>query len=127
MDRDFFEKHSDRFLEMAFSSARSERVLNPDGYGKSSRDCGDTVEIFLSLSGEQLEFVSYQVDGCMYTNACAAALSHLVEGKSPEEASGIKPEALISFLESLPKEENHCAEHVVGAFQEALQDMEKKN
>lgn len=127
MDKDFFEKHSDHFLEMAFSSERREKVLDPDGYGKQIRECGDTVEIFLSLSGETLEFVSYQVDGCMYTNACAATLARLAEGKRPEEALEIEAEAIVSYLETLPEEETHCAEHVMKAFREAVHNLKKKN
>lgn len=127
MEKGFFERHSDRFLEMAFSTDRQERIRRPDGYGKGTKECGDTVEIFISLSGETLEFVSYQVDGCVYANACAAALSHLATGKLSREAADIKARNIIDFLETLPDTESHCAELVADAFHKALGDMEKRN
>jgi hypothetical protein len=40
------------FLEMAFRTDRRERLEKPDGYGKKTGNCGDTVEFFINLDGE---------------------------------------------------------------------------
>ena len=45
---DFFNRHSNHYLEMALSRDRIEIVKNPDGYGKNTGECGDTVELFLT-------------------------------------------------------------------------------
>ena len=44
---DFWQDHSLHYLEMAFRHDRRERLQNPDGYGKRTEECGDTVEMFL--------------------------------------------------------------------------------
>ncbi|MGM0418938.1 MAG: iron-sulfur cluster assembly scaffold protein [Thermodesulfobacteriota bacterium] len=126
VNEDFFEKHSKNYLEMAFSSERSEYVENPDGYGCKTGECGDTITFYLTLSGEKLEFVSYQVNGCINTNACSATLSKLTEGKSIDEAWEITPEDIADYLETLPEDEIHCAELAAGAFFLALNDAGKK-
>ena len=44
---DFWRRHSVNFVSMAFETGRRERIQHPDGYGKHSRECGDTLEIYL--------------------------------------------------------------------------------
>ena len=117
---DFLQEHSLRFLEMALSADRRETVQNPDGYGKNVGECGDTVEFFLTLQNDRVDSVSYMVDGCINTNACANTVAHLTEGKTVHEAWDITPEAVIDYLQTLPAEAVHCAELAVGAFYKAL-------
>jgi nitrogen fixation NifU-like protein len=124
---DFWQKHSERYLEMAFNTERRERVSHPDGYGCKKGDCGDTIEFFLTLDENRLRFISYQVDGCLNTNACAASIALLTEGEDLEAAWKMTPERLIAYLETLPEHELHCAELATGAFYLALADAERKS
>ncbi|MDM8523582.1 iron-sulfur cluster assembly scaffold protein [Desulfococcaceae bacterium HSG8] len=119
-DFDFLQEHSLKFLEMAFRTDRHERMAHPDGYGKKTGVCGDTVEIFLSVRNEHLDSVSFEVNGCMNTNACANTIAHLAEGKTLEEAWEITPEKVAEYLETLPPDHIHCSELVAGAFYLAL-------
>ncbi len=123
---DFWQDHSDRFLEMAFSMERCERLTNPDGYGKNTGDCGDTVEFFLTVKDNRILHASFDIDGCMNTRACANTVAELTEGKTVAEAWAITPETVIDYLKTLPTSSHHCAELAVGAFYKALTDFEKK-
>jgi nitrogen fixation NifU-like protein len=40
---DFWQDHSTHYLEMALGCDRCEVIKHPDGYGKRTGDCGDTV------------------------------------------------------------------------------------
>ena len=124
---DFWHDHSLNYLEMAFRHERRERVKNPDGYGKRTGECGDTVEMFMCVKGGRIQTVSFDTDGCINTNACANTVSHLSEGKTIEEAWNITPEEVIEFLETLPKENYHCAQLAVGAFYLALANYQELN
>ena len=119
---DFWQDHSLRFLEMAFRTDRREIVQHPDGYGKRTGECGDTVETYLSICNGCIKSVSYQTNGCLNTNACANAVAQLAEGKTVEEAWEIIPEAVVDYLETLPPENTHCAELAVGALYLALRN-----
>jgi nitrogen fixation NifU-like protein len=121
----FWQDHSLNYLEMAFRSDRNEVIGNPDGHGKKTGDCGDTVEIFLAVAENIVKHVSFLIEGCRNTNACANTVAFLAEGKPVDEAWNITPEAVIAFLETLPKENYHCAELAVGAFYLALADYEE--
>ena len=122
---DFWHDHSLHYLEMAFRYDRRERLQNPDGYGKRTGECGDTVEMFLCNKGGRIQSVSFDTDGCINTNACANTVSHLAEGKTIEEAWEITPEDVIEFLETLPEENYHCAELAVGVFYMALANCQE--
>lgn len=122
---DFWRQHSTNFLEMALSNDRCERIQHPDGYGKYGRECGDTLEFFLIVRNETIHSASFYTEGCIYTVACANTLVRMIEGKSPEEASGIEVQDVVDFLETLPGKERHCAELAVNALRLALMDLKQ--
>ncbi len=117
---DFFQDHSRHYLEMALTRDRQDSMDNPDGYGRRTGVCGDSVEIFLKIRNSTVESVSYLVDGCINTHACCNTVARLSEGKSIENAWGITPEKVIDYLETLPPDHAHCAELAVGALYLAL-------
>jgi nitrogen fixation NifU-like protein len=126
LDTMSLQRHSERFLKMAFSATRRQVIKNPDGYGRNTGQCGDTVEVFLKLAGCKLTSVCYMVDGCLHTNACAATVAQMAEGHSMDDAWGITPDKVIRYLKSLPRENTHCAELAVGALYLALSACEAK-
>ena len=72
---DFWQSHSLKYLEMAFRTDRCEILATPDGYGKKTRSCGDSIEIFLKTCGDILNTVSYYTNGCMNTLVAPIRLS----------------------------------------------------
>ena len=117
---DFWQSHSLKYLEMAFRTDRCEILAAPDGYGKKTRSCGDSIEIFLKTRGDILDIVSYYTNGCMNTLACANTVVFLIEGKPISEAWEITPETIANYLETLPEYDFHCAEMAVDALHLAL-------
>ena len=124
---DFFQAHSIKYIEMALRTDRIERVTDPDGYGKRTGDCGDTVEFFLTCKNNIILSSSFQVQGCMNTTACSNTVAKFIQNKTIESAWKISPEKVNRFLETLPKDHFHCAELAVGALYLALADLESKN
>ncbi|OQY07794.1 MAG: hypothetical protein B6I22_02360 [Desulfobacteraceae bacterium 4572_123] len=124
-DFDFWQEHSMQYLEMAFRTDRRERVVNPDGYGKRTGACGDSVEIFLTVKDARIQAVSYEINGCMNTNACANTIADLAVKKTLEEAWEITPEKVLEYLGTLPAAEIHCAEVAAGALYLALTNYQE--
>jgi nitrogen fixation protein NifU and related proteins len=120
---DFWQNHSLRFLEMAFRTDKRETLERPDGYGKRSRECGDTLEIFLMVRDGKITSASFETNGCLYSAACANTVVYMAEGKTLEEAREIKPEHIIDYLETLPAAESHCARLAVRSLHAALADV----
>ena len=121
----FWRDHSDHFLKMAFGYDKRQNLANPDGYGKNTGECGDTVEMFLIIRGEQIQSVSFLTDGCINTNACCNTVALLAEGRFVSGAWGIMPQNVIDYLETLAPENYHCAELAVGALYLALSNYQE--
>jgi nitrogen fixation NifU-like protein len=122
---ELLKNHSRHYLEMALSHHRRQRLDQPDGYGKRTGDCGDTVEIFLEVQADRIARTRFDTDGCLNTNACANTVAQLAEGQPVSRAWEITADDIIAYLESLPAGEHHCAELAVGAFYLALSDYQK--
>lgn len=120
-----FQNHSARYLEMALRTDKRGIAGKADGYGKRTGQCGDTIEFFLTIRKDLIQSISFDADGCLNTLACANTVIHLAEGKPVEEAWEITAENIISFLETLPAEENHCADLAIGAFYLALTNYQE--
>lgn len=119
---DFIENHSPEFIEMAFNYDRVEKLDSPDGYGRKTGDCGDTVEYFLVVdkSTDTINRVSLNIDGCVNTLACSNTVAMMTEGKTIADAWDLTPEAIADYLKTLEEDHFHCAELSAGAFFLAL-------
>ena len=116
---------SENYIKMATRTDKRQFVIDPDGYGKRTGMCGDTVEMFLIVRHNRIHKVFFATDGCINTHACANCVAFLVEGKDIAEAFEITPEKVINFLETLPEENTHCAELAVGALYLALVNFQE--
>ncbi|MBB5347709.1 iron-sulfur cluster assembly scaffold protein [Desulfoprunum benzoelyticum] len=114
--------HSAQFIDMASRTNRLKIVPHPDGYGKRVSSCGDSIELYLSVRDDRIRAVSFLIQGCLNTNACANTLASLVEGKSVAEGWQLTPADIMEYLQTLPAEHTHCAELAVEALHQALKD-----
>ncbi|PIE70441.1 MAG: iron-sulfur cluster assembly scaffold protein [Deltaproteobacteria bacterium] len=125
-DPDFFQRHSDNYLKMAFCTDYREIFEHPDGYGKRTGHCGDTIEFYIDIENQVMKYVAYAADGCLNTHACANTVAHWMQGKPLEAGWDLTPDQIVAFLETLPDDEHHCAELAAGAFYLALTDATQK-
>ncbi|SDP73009.1 iron-sulfur cluster assembly scaffold protein [Desulforhopalus singaporensis] len=121
-----YEEHSENFQKMVSRVERYGELEYPDGYGTRTGDCGDTIEIFLSVRGAQLQMVTFRVNGCANTVACGNTVSFLMEGRTLADGWELTPENVSDYLKTLPADHFHCAELAVGAFYNALTDYNKR-
>ncbi len=119
-------EHAACFLEMAFSWERRGTIENPDGYGKRTGMCGDTIEIYLAIENDRIQKALFNINGCLNTSACANTVTHFAEGAPVDEAWKIDPQKVADYLQTLPSDHAHCAELAVGAFYLALADYQRK-
>jgi nitrogen fixation NifU-like protein len=123
---DVLQAYTLKFLEAALRTDRQQPLPHADGRGRKKRDCGDTIEFFIALRNDRVDAISYELNGCINTNACANAVIDLLEGQPLAEAWGLTPGKVAEYLESLPPAEFHCAELAVGALYMALADAREK-
>jgi len=97
-------------------------INNPDGYGRITGSCGDTVQIFLKFKNEKVKEALFQTDGCGSSTVCGSFAAELALGKSPDEILEISGESILKKAGGLPEEDKHCAFLSAEALQEALND-----
>ncbi len=99
---------------------------NPEGYGRVTGTCGDTMEIFLEFETERVTKATFQSDGCGPSMVCGSFAAELAHGRSPEEIAEITGEVILDILSGLPEDDRHCAFLAAAALQEALNDYMRK-
>jgi nitrogen fixation NifU-like protein len=94
----------------------------PDGYAHVRGDCGDTMEVFLSIRDRRICQARFDTIGCGFTLACGSMAMEMAEGKSMTEAMGVDDQKIEEALGGLPDSHRHCAELASEALKKAIQD-----
>jgi ATP-binding protein involved in chromosome partitioning len=99
-------------------------LKNPDARGFIRGWCGDSMQIDLRLTGEVIQEAQFITDGCKATIACGCMITRLVRSKTLAEAQYITAEDLITALDGLPEDHEHCAELAVNTLREAIKNAD---
>ena len=110
------EKGFDRWRNPKWSG----RMDNPDGYGRVTGECGDTMEIYLKFENNRVSEASYFTDGCASSMVSGSFAAELTLGRDPDELSDITAETVLTAIGRLPEEDLHCASLAARTVQEAL-------
>ncbi|MBN1106514.1 MAG: iron-sulfur cluster assembly scaffold protein [Deltaproteobacteria bacterium] len=97
-------------------------IPDPDGYGRVTGSCGDTMEIFLRLDQDRVKEATFQTDGCGASTVCGSFAAEFALGKGAEELAEITGEGILDFLGGLPPEDRHCAFLAADTLHEAMND-----
>ena len=95
---------------------------NPQGYGKVTGPCGDTVKILLRIDNDKIIDARFITDGCATTIAAGSMACELAIGKTFKEAFKITKEVILEQLGGLPEESTHCVLLASNTLKEALTD-----
>jgi nitrogen fixation NifU-like protein len=119
-------------LRRQFSEAATERILQPsnmrpidrpDGYGRSEKEDGDRIELFLKLEGDRVAECTFIAQACAASVASAQAVTELAAGRSLQQALvAVTTERILELLGGLPTANVHCAGAAVDLFRAALSD-----
>lgn len=97
-------------------------LRNPDGLGRASIECGDSMQICLRVSQDRILEARFAADGCGPVIACGSIATELVRGKTISEALALSEGEIMTGLGYLPDSETHCATLAVNALRRALTD-----
>jgi nitrogen fixation NifU-like protein len=127
----------DRFAEelqnavlAGYSDQLKHEFLNPQNIGKIAGYstsasitgvCGDTVDMYISISNGIIEDIKFMTDGCGFTTACASYVTRISKGRTIEEALRIKPKDVDAYFGGLPEENKHCSDLAVRTLVCALE------
>lgn len=94
----------------------------PDSVGKGTfGGNAPRVTIYVKFDGNRVAKASFQTFGCGFTIAACSALTEWVGGRTINECLKVSSKDLIASLDGMPADKAHCAQVVVDALRDALQ------
>jgi nitrogen fixation NifU-like protein len=118
MRRTYSENVIDHFL----NPRNLGKIQAPDGFGRITGPCGDTMEICLRMRNDRVINASFWTDGCGTSIASGSMATELVKGRSIIEAQKITQDDVLDALGGLPEDSLHCALLAANTVKEAIED-----
>jgi nitrogen fixation NifU-like protein len=119
---DMKETYSEKTIEHFLNPRNLGEIPAPDGFGRVTGPCGDTMEIYLKVRDGRVMNASFRTDGCGTTIASGSMVTELVKGKSIVEALKITRDDILNALGGLPEDSLHCALLAANTLKEAIKD-----
>jgi nitrogen fixation NifU-like protein len=115
--------YSEKVIQSWLNPKYMGEMESPQGHGKVTGPCGDTVQIFLRIDNNKIIDARFITDGCATTIAAGGMACELAIGKTFKEAFKITKEVIVEQLGGLPEESIHCALLASNTLRAALTDF----
>ncbi len=115
--------YSSTVIEHFISPRNVGELADANGIGSiGDPGCGDQCLIFIKVSEDIIEDISYLIFGCGAAVATGSMTTELAKGKTLSEALNLKEEHIIKALGGLPDMKEHCSNLGVAALRKAIAD-----
>jgi nitrogen fixation NifU-like protein len=114
--------YSEDVIDRWLNPRNAGKIEAPQGYGRLTGICGDTMEISLRIVKDRVIDSKFLTEGCGPTLAAGSMATELAMGKTVRESFRINQEAILHKLGGLPEESEHCALLAADTLKEALRD-----
>ena len=119
---DMREVYSEKTIDHFLNPRNLGEIIAPDGFGRVTGPCGDTMEIYLKVRDGRVINASFWTDGCGPSIASGSMVTELAKGKRILEALKITQDDVLDALGGLPEESLHCALLAADTLKEAIKD-----
>jgi nitrogen fixation NifU-like protein len=119
---DMKEVYSEKAIDHFLNPRNLGEITAPDGFGRVTGPCGDTMEIYLKVGDGRVINASFWTDGCGTTIASGSMVTELAKEKSILEAQKITQDDVLDALGGLPEDSLHCALLAANTLKEAIKD-----
>ncbi|MCK4697637.1 MAG: iron-sulfur cluster assembly scaffold protein, partial [Dehalococcoidia bacterium] len=103
------EVYSGEVVDHALHPRNLGDMKDADAFGRITGPCGDTMEIWLKVSGGVVIAASFATDGCVATISTGSMVTELIKGKTIGEVLSISQQDILGALDGLPEDNRHCA------------------
>ena len=114
--------YSEKVIDYFLNPRNLGRIQAPDGFGRITGPCGDTMEIYLRVKNGRVANATFWTDGCGPSIASGSMVTELVKGRGVVEARKITQDDILNALGGLPEESLHCALLAANTLKEAIRD-----
>jgi len=114
--------YSEKVIDHFLNPRNLGQIQVPDGFGRITGPCGDTMEIYLRVKNGRVTSATFWTDGCGASIASGSMVTELVKGRGVVEAQKIAQDDILNALGGLPEESLHCALLAANTLKEAVRD-----
>jgi nitrogen fixation NifU-like protein len=114
--------YSEKTIEHFLNPRNLAEIPAPDGFGRVTGPCGDTMEICLKVRDGKVTDVSFWTDGCGPSIASGSMVTEMAKRMNISEAHRINQHDVLAALGGLPEESEHCALLAADTLKEAIKD-----
>jgi len=118
MKKVYSEKTIDHFL----NPRNLGEIPTPDGFGRVTGPCGDTMEMCLKVRDDRVTNASFWTDGCGPSIASGSMVTEMAKRMNISEAQRISQHDVLDALDGLPEESEHCALLAANTLKKAIKD-----
>jgi len=114
--------YSEKTIDHFLNPRNLGEIPAPDGFGRVTGSCGDTMEIYLKVRDGRLMNASFWTDGCGTSIASGSMVTEMAKRMDISEAQRVSQHDVLAALGGLPEESEHCALLAADALKEAIKD-----
>jgi nitrogen fixation NifU-like protein len=122
MQKALWSDYSEIVIDHAQHPRNVGSILNADGFASVTGPCGDTMEIWLKVMGDEIKEAKFWTDGCGTTIAAGSMITEMAQAKGLAGASKITQKEVLNALGGLPEESFHCALLAANTLKGAIKD-----
>jgi Mrp family chromosome partitioning ATPase len=116
--------------EIALDHAKRPRNYAPlkefNGHSRWTGPCGDTMEYWLKIEDDKVLDLGFVTDGCTTSIACGSLTGVMARGERLETVRKLTAEDVLSAVDGLPEEFEHCALLAVTTLHQACDDYQSR-
>ena len=115
--------YSEEVIARWLSPRNLGKIENPQGFGRTTGLCGDTMGISLKIKNDKIIEAKFLTEGYGPTLAAGSMATELVTGKTVPEAFKVSQQIILDNLGGLPPEESqHCVLLASDTLKEAFRN-----
>ncbi len=114
--------YTDTVIDHAMNPRNVGEMFDADGYGHALGSCGDDMEIWLRVKNGNISEAKFWTNGCSTTIASGSVITEMAKGKPLIEAQKISQQDVLTALDGLPTDSEHCAQLAANTLKEAIKD-----
>jgi len=114
--------YSDTVIDHAMNPRNAGVMPDADGYGSAVGLCGDDMEIWVRVKNGNIAEAKFWTNGCSTTIASGSIVTEMAKGKAVVQAQKISQQDILTALDGLPEESEHCAQLAANTLREAVKD-----
>jgi len=114
--------YSDTVIDHAMNPRNVGEIHDADGFAKITGPCGDTMQIWVEVGNDVITNATFLTDGCGTSAASGSMITEMAKGKSVSHVQRVTQKDVLSALDGLPEDSEHCALLAANTIKAAIKD-----